>query len=235
MNPPILMNQRVKVAVFLFPFIVFIALFGIKAFYPGVYSVLIREDGSIENIQAFIYLISSLLAFHISAKFFGNGLISGAILHGVLAIGLLFISFEEISWGQRLLDFGLPEFFTRNNTQNETTIHNLAPFQFALHGIYILVGAYGSFAWILKPHIKPRLNRNLRALVNYLAPDWFISPYFLITFLTYILLELFCRPGEGSFLRWKDQEVAELILSFGFLIFVISNHVKLKNFLIHRN
>jgi len=223
-----------KIVVFLVPFILFFGLFGIKAGYPDIYSALIQEDAGVENIQALTYLASSLLAFFVSAKFLRNGLFFGAILHSVLAIGLLFISIEEISWGQRLMGFGLPEFFARHNTQNELSIHNLAPIQLALHGIYILIGAYGSFAWILARHIEPRLNENRRQLVSYLAPDWFISPYFFFTLLTYILLES-NRPGEGSFLKWKDQEIAELLLSLGFLILVLSNHLKLKKCLRQSN
>ena len=32
---------------------------------------------------------------------------------------------EEVSWGQRILGFGSPEFFTENNAQLETNLHNL--------------------------------------------------------------------------------------------------------------
>jgi hypothetical protein len=227
-------RQPLKTGVFFFPIGLFIALIGIKAGSPDIYASVIREDTGIENTQALVYLASALLAFFLSAKFHRNGLLSGALWHGVLAIGLLFVSIEEISWGQRLLGLEPPEFFTRYNSQHEISVHNLEPFQFALHGVYILIGAYGSFAWILAKRIKPRLNEKLWNIVSYMVPDWLISPYFFFTFFTYILLESF-RPGEGSFLKWKDQEIAELLLSLGFLVFVLSNHLKLRDDLRHRN
>lgn len=60
------------------------------------------------------------------------------------------------------------------------------------------------------------------------VPDWFMSPYFFLTGLVYSLLEYFLRPHRGGFLMMRDQEPVELILSLGFLLFVIINCVRLR-------
>lgn len=47
----------------------------------------------------------------------------------LVALGLLFIGAEEISWGQRILDVQTPEALEEMNTQNEVSIHNLEVFE----------------------------------------------------------------------------------------------------------
>ena len=44
--------------------------------------------------------------------------------HLLLALAFFYGAGEEISWGQRLLGFGSPEFFEAYNLQEETNLHN---------------------------------------------------------------------------------------------------------------
>jgi hypothetical protein len=167
--------------------------------------------------------------------FFGNRLILHGVLYGALSIGLLFVAIEEISWGQRILNIATPAYLEQHNTQKEISLHNLHIVQSKLHTVYILVGAHGAFAWVFLARFFPISKAKCRHVVNYLVPDWFISPYFFFTCFIYMLLEYFYRPYPSGFLVWKDQEAVELLLSIGFFSFVITNYLRLQHCLAKRS
>ena len=86
------------------------------------------EDGPIENMGAISFLVGAslyLLAYIKTATprdFFS---IRKRRIYLLIAI-LLFLSFgEEISWGQRILDWESSEILKKLNKQGETNIHNL--------------------------------------------------------------------------------------------------------------
>ncbi len=220
-----------KLFVFLFPIALFLIFLCIKLVSPGHYKLIIQEDSAIEYAQAFFYFLSSILSFIVSVKFLKNHIVLHGILYGVLAIGLLFVSIEEISWGQRILNIDTPDYFSQHNVQKEVSFHNLDTFQPHLHGFYILVGAYGAFAWLFVLPFMSRGKMKGCNIVNFVVPDWFISPYFFFVFLIYTLFEHVARPYRGGFLVWRDQEPLELLLSLGFLFFLVTNYIKLRTYL----
>jgi len=217
-----------KIFVFLFPTTLFLIFLCIKLVLPDVYISLIQEDSVIEYMQAVFYLISSIIAFLVSIKFLRNKMTLNGVLYSILAIGLLFIFLEEVSWGQRIFNIANPAYFKQHNVQNEISLHNLKVVQRKLHKIYILIGAYGAFAWIFASLFMSRAKANYCHIVNYAAPDWFISSYFFFTFFIYTLFDYISHPHPGSFLVWRDQEPMELLLSLGFLSFVVTNYVRLR-------
>jgi hypothetical protein len=150
------------------------------------------------------------------------------ILCGLLAIGLMFTSLEEVSWAQRIFDIANPAYFELNNLQHEISLHNLNVVQPRLHRIYILVGACGAFAWIFASLFLSRAKANYRHIVNFVVPEWFVSSYFFFAFFVYALLEYVSRPYLGGFLVWRDQEPVELLLSLGFFSLVVTNYVRLQ-------
>jgi len=150
-----------------------------------------------------------------------------AVLYGLLCIGLLFVSIEEISWGQRILNIEAPKYFWQHNLQQEITFHNMMEMS-KLHNIYILVGAYGAFAWIFARLFLSRVKNNYRNVIKFIVPDWFLSLYFFPLFSLYIMLEYIYPPRSWTFLAWRDQEPVELLLSLGFLSFVVINYFRLK-------
>jgi hypothetical protein len=176
-----------------------------------------------------------MLSSYVSIKFLKNKLTLHGFLYGLLAIGLLFVCIEELSWGQRILKIASPSYFERHNIQQEITLHNLDVVQPRLVRIYILVGAYGAFAWIFASLFFPRLKEDDRHILNFVIPDWFISSYFFFTFFIYTLLEYISRPYPGGFLLWRDQEPVELLLSLGFFSFVVTNCLKLRLCLTRRS
>ena len=151
-----------------------------------------------------------------------------SILYAVLASGLLLVSGEEISWGQRIFNMATPAFFEQHNWQHEISLHNLDVIQLSLlNKIYILIGAYGAFAWLFLRPFAARLKKESCHVVNFIVPDWYMSSYFFFVFLVYTLLN-FIKQSPGGFLVWKDQEPTELLLSMGFLLFVVKNYFILR-------
>jgi hypothetical protein len=220
-------ESPMKVLVFLFPIALFLTFLSIKILLPGTYALLIQEDSVIEYAQACLYGVSSVMSFFLSIKFLKNRLTLHGVLYGMLAVGLLFVSLEEISWGQRIFDFANGPYFERHNVQHEVSFHNLDAIQPLLIKTYVLTGAYGAFAWLFVELFASKGRKNDHIL-NFIVPDWYMSPYFFFVFLVYVLFDRFMRPSPSSFLQWRDQEPVELLLSMGFLSFVIAGYIRLR-------
>ncbi len=208
-----------KLAILLFPAIIYIIIYVLKQKYSDIYFGLICEDCLVEYLTAAFYLISSIIASSILISFFKQKHTFLGFTYAFLACGMFFVFGEEISWGQRILNISPPQFFLEHSTQKEVNLHNIYPIQRILHKIYILVGLYGAFLWIL--FLKIRKN-NL--LINpYIIPKWYLSSYFLTVSAYYVYLDYI----EPVYKFWKitayEQEPAELILSMGFFLFVLVN------------
>ena len=90
--------------------------------HKNLYFFLIKEDGIIEYSTAFFLLFSSIYLIYVFNNNNNNQNNFGLLL---FSIAFFFGFGEEISWGQRIFDIESPFFFSENNLQNETNIHNL--------------------------------------------------------------------------------------------------------------
>ena len=200
-----------------------------------MYWEIIQEDSFIENMQCIVYFASFVVAILISHKFLKKKRRLYAFLYLVLSFGFLFISIEEISWGQRILGISTPQYFQHQNWQREISLHNLIKQDF-LHITYILVGFYGSFAWLILWFILPdRIGAKNKFVMNFTVPGWYLTLYYLPIFLIYLHFEYISKAllslnkndyfrAPPRFLVWRDQEPAELLLAFGFFFFVSINY-----------
>jgi hypothetical protein len=84
---------------------------------PNLY----MEDGPLEMATALLFLLAGLQV-GIRAYFFQTRRNPWYLLIAVL---LLFVGFEEISWGQRIFGWTTPEWLSGLNVQGETNFHNL--------------------------------------------------------------------------------------------------------------
>lgn len=96
-----------------------------------------EEDGIFEVLTA-VFLFISFLAFLFSAKISLQKKLDWKIPFLQISLGLFCLIFcmEEISWGQRIFDFGTVEWAMKINSQNETNVHNIC--NKVLHTIYCL-------------------------------------------------------------------------------------------------
>lgn len=224
-----------KWGTFLLPVVLFLTFLGIKISSPETYGIIVQEDTAIEWFQSLFFLLASVVSFFILLKFFRRRLVLHSILYGILALGLLFITMEEISWGQRIFGVETTGYFSQHNMQNEITLHNLKPVAPLLSKLYLLIGLIGTFGWIVVSRI--RLKRQI-PFASFYIPVWYTSSYFFPVLLVYGLIS-FVRPYAvevlgieelrmGHFLIYRDQEPAELLLSLGFFFFVTANYLRLK-------
>ncbi len=215
----------------------------LKCFAKDLYVPLIREDNVLEYAQSAMYLVTALLAAITSWQLFrkGHSLHGGSYIG--LALAMFLIGMEEISWGHSLLNLELPQYMKENNVQGDLTLHNLESVQPFVHTAYMLVGLFGAFAAVLVPRriIEKRFENwwlylprpslffcfftafALYALIEYGSP-YFVEAWGLDVF-------RFSFKPDQTFFLYKDQEVAETLLAFGFLAFTMQNLLVVKRYL----
>lgn len=97
------------------------------------------------------------------------GPLSGSVLLGAMTVTVFLILMEEISWGQKFLQWETSDVFAQN-LQNETNIHNFYThrFEFVFYSGAIFAFAVLPFAWSRK---TPNA---LASLGFYVPPVWFV-------------------------------------------------------------
>jgi hypothetical protein len=160
---------------------------------PAAIKHFLREDGPVEWATVFVLVAGVILcvARFLRLRKLRPKLFIGALV--LLALGLLFVVGEEISWGQRMLDIESPGFFREHNEQGEMNLHN---FKIAGHKVNMFVFAWGlEFAILAYLVLAPAIHRNerLRRLGDRLAVPmprprhsfilimimWFVSNYWI--------------------------------------------------------
>lgn len=216
----------------LFPLFSVAITLNLKVVTPGLYRHLIREDGIVEWATAFAFLVAGGIAGLLSIRLWQDRRVVLAVMYAGLAIGLVFVMLEEISWGQRILNLETTDYFLEHSTKEEINIHNLEAFPLGL--AFIVVGFYGAFARILVPS---SVRQRFPWEVELLTPRLVLSSYFLVTFAIYVYFEYMyyavMQPlgivlrrdyqWDNHFIIGKDQEPVELLLAIGFLLFVYNN------------
>ena len=84
----------------------------------------VQEDGFLEWATAWAFLYASVTYFTNAAR---ERRTTGTLPWFTSGLGLfcLFVALEEISWGQRLLGYQAPEYFLKENFQQEFNLHNI--------------------------------------------------------------------------------------------------------------
>lgn len=217
----------IRLMSFVSPWLLLVLFLAVKLADGQAYQALVAEDGPVENLQFLLFLLSGVLAGVVARRLARIGLALHCWLYWLLALALVVVAMDEISWGQRLLGIETPESVEKVNLQGELTIHNLAPLMIYLHIAYLVVGAFGALAWL------PRmLVADPCSVWRFVLPDWFLAGWFGFLFLVYGLIELaqWVQPtlfGNelviGGFITFRDQEPAELSLAIGMFLFVLVN------------
>lgn len=204
---------------------------------PAWYRVLIVEGGPFETVTALVYLAASLTAAAAALMLLRRSDRLFAGLYAALALGFFVIAGEEVSWGQHIFQMQSPEFFAEHNLQQEINLHNFLQWR-VLHASYIGVSFLMAFGWYVVPRLLPRLPARFRSLVEHklwmLLPERRLMLYALPCLVLYVYLDYansivwrvlgpewnVFSGGPDDFYLWKNQEPIEMILAFGFLLFV---------------
>ena len=214
------------------PVAVLIGALALRVVTPGFYRHLVTEDGIIEWATAAVYLGAAAFTIAIVRRLRRTEYRAFWVPYLLLGIGFVFVAGEEISWGQRQLDFTGPDALVERNIQSESNLHNTLSERW-LHGTYIAVGLY---AGLLSRWIAPFLVGKHRAWL--IAPAAALALYFLVPAAVYVYfdyLDPIIRAVLGDDYGWRQlrlgnmQEVAELVLGIGFLLFVRSVLTRVRN------
>lgn len=114
---------------------------------PRFFDHIMQEDGWAEW-ATFLSFLGALCVAVLSIKRAPDGAARLSLVG--LAVFSLFVAGEEISWGQRLLQFRPPAFFLEKNAQQETNLHNLLNGVFdSRWQIFIIALFYGCLSPLL--------------------------------------------------------------------------------------
>lgn len=177
------------------------------------------EDSLFENIQFTLFLFSSIFSLLTTFTYFSKKKRFVGSLFFLIFLFLAFIAFEEISWGERVLNFEAPVTFIEGNRQGEFNIHNQGFFQAHVYLLYMIVGIWGALGYKIINYFPFTKIKDL----NPVFPDGKYTFYFFSVTVYYFLshfMGMYLQPitlektGVGL---W--QEVSELFLAIGFLLF----------------
>ena len=226
---PSFKETKNRIIYYLLPLLL-IFLYFIYAISPDFFYQITREDNLLEYLQFFLYLIAGVYSFKIYKIFKQKKNKLNTWIFLFLSIGLFFVAFEEISWGQRILGIDTPDNIKELNFQNELTIHNLEIFQhFALHTTYLFIAFYGIFSQVI---LRKFFYKKYKYLLIF-TPPFYLSFCFFTIVSVYIIHDFFqflyiLTPViYANFIL--SQEIAETYLAIAFLIYTQSTFKKIIN------
>jgi hypothetical protein len=213
------LSPRAILVIVLVPFL--IAGVGVLTALLGkdAYKWFTREDGFAESVQVFIYALSFIFSLIVAIRQWRAGKRLIALLFLGLSLALVFLVGEELSWGQRLFGWETTSGLASVNKQEETNLHNIYGVGSTFKWVQLLVGAYGTILPLVVM-IWP-VRERYREVTEAVIPHYSLVPYFLPMFLWRIYRNLLEPPQEFYFVVAEYNEVVELILSIGFLLFVV--------------
>ena len=198
--------------------------------HPQLYTSWRYEDSVIEYTTTMVYLWLFLIGIVnlriISKRKEKAGYLYWlyAVSHIVLIIGAFLLAGEEVSWGQRVLNIQTPEHLAAVNTQGELNLHNNEAIFGRVYMAYFWLAAYATFSWIVVP-IAEWLGtpKQWLALLDYWTPPAWLLGFFLPT-----MIFVRVRQKYGSVYTDPWEEVIELFLAVGLLVFMYLNFKRIQ-------
>lgn len=138
----------------------FVAMLAVERGVPASYHEwLVGENGPYEMIQVVVAAAAFVCALYILARMKNVSSWIYAWI-GLAALGCLYIAGEEISWGQHLLEWTTPEYWSHINDQQETNLHNTTAWLDQKPRLILIIGIYAGGLIIpllarFKPHLLP--------------------------------------------------------------------------------
>jgi hypothetical protein len=181
---------------------------------PDFYHYINNEDQQVEWLSFVSLIIAGFLALLKSYKVYrtDHHYFWFFVLFG---IACLVLGMEEISWGQRIFQLESTEFFMQNSDQQEINAHNVINEWFSIRTKHVAAFVLFIFGVVL-PVLS--LNKNIEIFlerIRIVVPPVFLSFGFALG--AFLTLDIFSG---------REEEVAELFLSLGLLLFIILENLK---------
>lgn len=201
---------------FVYGFVSFWFLLFIYWWNNELFLYLDKEDSPLEYATFALFALAagvSILAWRSIAKKMKPSRLQKfwQLLLIVSALGLSFVAFEEISWGQRIIGINTPDALATRNLQNETNIHNLDVVFGHVYDAYLTLGVYGIFSGIFRFGGDGKAIEKISTWFKPVLSRWYLAPYFL-----YIVVYVLWRYTDTiakAYDIW--EEATELFLAFG--------------------
>jgi hypothetical protein len=211
--------ERRALTILLLPGIVVLAALVSAAAGSTVYKTLIAEDGPIETVQVLLFAASGVIAARVAWRHARAGRAVAAVVIGLLALGLIFATGEEISWGQRMFGWRTPEALAEVNRQGETTLHNIRGIEWGIRWAILAVGVTGTVAPLVL--FRRGWRDRFGGLVGHLVPHPVFVPAFLYVAAWRVYRTAFEAPETISFAVSEFSEISELILAVTVALFLV--------------
>lgn len=213
------LSPRMMVAILAIPFVV--AGLGAMTALLGkeTYKWFTSEDGFAESAQVVFYTLSFVLSLVIAWRRLRRGERLIPFLFIGLSLAFVFMVGEETSWGQRIFGWETANSLASVNKQEETNLHNIYGVGSTFKWVQLLVGFYGAIpALVLLRWPAPG---RWRPLLDAVIPHHTLVLYFLPMLIWRTFRNLMEVPDDFYFVVAEYNEVIELILSLGFVFFLI--------------
>ncbi len=179
------------------------------------------EEGPHEKFQALIMAFAVVLAARL---FFAVDSLWLKLWYGIAFLGSLYVTGEEISWGQTYIGWATPESWGLINDQNETNFHNTSDWldqkPKALLQVGVLVGG------LIIPALMRWRPSALPDRFSKVYPLWQVS----VTAAFAVLVKLVETGQDLGFFRvfWRASEVLEIYIYYFVVIYLYAMWRKLK-------
>ncbi len=198
-----------------------------------------REDGVYEWLGAVFFLCASiafLCAYRVTARPHTSAHApSGGRnwFYLLFALAFFFAAGEEISWGQRLFGWELPESVRDWNNKHETNLHNLRPFSRTNEdgigfGFSRLFNLFVLFYCVLIPSlclVAPRVRTLLEHMRVPIVPLW-LGALYVLNYALSKLLEHHVEVSRVFAIETKESNLALLFFAFGLFCYAMARRQK---------
>jgi hypothetical protein len=169
---------------------------------------LLKDDHPIEWVQFGVMLFTALFSATVAGTAVRRRIWDVAVVVGLVALASLFVSGEEISWGQRVFSLVTPAELVQLNGQDELNLHDIRgrlPIEPMINFAEMLFAlAAASLPWLARAR-PPRIPWHLLRLVS---PPPYTATAFALMF-GYRFARFFVLPRDYdvviSFKQWMEM------------------------------
>ena len=197
----------------------------LEIFVPSDILSKLHSENSVHETLQFIIMV---LAFCVAVSFFFSKISKTFLLKfwfGLAALCSFYVAGEEISWGQHILDWTTPDFWSEVNDQQETNLHNTSSWLDQKPRLILLLAIVGGT--LVVPILKKYNILKLPAYLDILLPDPKLMTIALLVVIPQLVEKLFEVFDISIFARFS--EVQELYIFYFVLLYLVILKEKIKN------
>ena len=199
------------------PILLIVGQIGIELFVPQQYMVPIHSEGGIhETLQSIVLMFALIIGLAALVRIdWGKQKLLG--LWFLLACACcVYVSGEEISWGQHVLNWNTPSYWAQFNDQNETNLHNTSAWLDQKPRLILFIGI--AFGGLVIPALRRWKPSKLPARFAVLYPSDTLAVTAMGVTFPYLVQEIVEAFGVNVFER--VSEVQELYMYYFVMLYL---------------